>query len=112
MRISVLLSCAIALLMVGCASTGIGNRQVDNGPRQPRPTHVVVYDFAVSLDDMPGARATNGPDVGTGDLVITGYFQELNALSRARRMTFGFGKGQAEIANELEAAFGRQGWIE
>ncbi len=43
----------LALLMVGCTSTKITNRDEYAGGQIPRPARIIVYDFAVTPADLP-----------------------------------------------------------
>ncbi len=42
------------LLLAGCASTKVTDREVYQGPRLAKPQHIIVYDFADSPSDLPG----------------------------------------------------------
>ena len=53
--------CMFALLLVaGCASTEIYNRQKIVTGRIPRPAHVWVYDFGATPEDVPADSALAG----------------------------------------------------
>lgn len=49
-----------ALLLTGCASTKISNREVLVTEKLPRPAHVWVYDFAASPADVPSDSSLAG----------------------------------------------------
>jgi hypothetical protein len=40
-------------MVAGCASTEVVQRQEYKGAKLPRPTHIWVYDFAATPDDVP-----------------------------------------------------------
>jgi hypothetical protein len=40
-------------LLVGCASTKVSNREEYIGGELPRPARIIVYDFAVTPEDLP-----------------------------------------------------------
>ena len=51
---SPIVSCLVALLVVGgCASTKVADRQSLGNERLPRPDRIWVYDFAATAEDMP-----------------------------------------------------------
>lgn len=61
-----LVSCLVAILMVnGCASTKVSDREILVTERVPRPDHILIYDFAATPADVPAdsslaAAATAG----------------------------------------------------
>jgi Domain of unknown function (DUF4410) len=65
------------LLVAGCASTKISDRdEVVSGPL-PRPNTIWVYDFAATPDDVPSESALSGQDTGhdtpqTAEQIATG----------------------------------------
>jgi hypothetical protein len=47
-------SCLLALVLVaGCASTEVSNRQYYEGPQLARPDRIIVYDFTADPADVP-----------------------------------------------------------
>src|SRR5690242_9706706 len=85
----------------------------------PRPDRVLVYDFAVSPEQvslnrglfarlgelverierlgLPAERAAAGQAAPTGSLAITGQFLSIDEGNRMRRTMIGFGAGQSEV---------------
>ena len=60
---SVFAACLVlALLVTGCASTKISNREVLVTEQLPRPAHVWVYDFAASPADVPSDSSLAGTE--------------------------------------------------
>ena len=58
---SPIVSCLFALLVVaGCASTEMTDRQEFNGGKLPRPGHIWVYDFAATPAEIPADSALAG----------------------------------------------------
>jgi hypothetical protein len=58
---SPIVSCLFALLVVaGCASTEITERQEYKGGKLPRPGHIWVYDFAATPAEIPAESALAG----------------------------------------------------
>jgi hypothetical protein len=55
-------SCLLVLLIVGaCASVETtGRRSYDGGQNYPRPTRIIVYDFAATADDVAASSAITG----------------------------------------------------
>jgi hypothetical protein len=50
--------CLLALLVVeGCASTKVTDRQPVVTERLPRPDHILVYDFIAAPSDLPAQSA-------------------------------------------------------
>jgi len=43
----------VLVLLAGCASTNITNREAYSGGKIPRPARIVVYDFAATTADLP-----------------------------------------------------------
>ncbi len=51
-------SCLLALVLVaGCASTEVSNRQYYEGPQLARPDRIIVYDFTADPADVPANSA-------------------------------------------------------
>lgn len=47
-------SCALAVaILAGCAQTTVTQQQAYQGPRLPRPSRIIVYDFAAMPADLP-----------------------------------------------------------
>ncbi|HEX5078045.1 MAG TPA: DUF4410 domain-containing protein [Geminicoccaceae bacterium] len=46
-------ACLALVLVAGCASTDVSNRQYYEGPPLPRPAHIIVYDFTGNPADVP-----------------------------------------------------------
>ena len=56
-----IVSCLFALVMVaGCASTEVTNRQILVNEKLPRPDHIWVYDFAATPADVPAESGLAG----------------------------------------------------
>ncbi|MGH7261203.1 MAG: DUF4410 domain-containing protein [Nitrospiraceae bacterium] len=56
-----IVSCLFALVMVaGCASTEVTNRQILVDEKAPRPGHIWVYDFAATPAEVPADSALAG----------------------------------------------------
>ena len=54
-------SCLFARVVVaGCASTKVTNRQILVNGRIPRPDHILVYDFVATPSDVPADSALAG----------------------------------------------------
>ena len=49
-----------ALLLTGCASTKVSNREILVTEKLPRPAHIWVYDFASTPADVPSDSAVAG----------------------------------------------------
>ena len=64
--VNCVVSCLIAILMVnGCASTKVSDREILVTEKVPRPDHILIYDFAATPADVPAdsslaAAATAG----------------------------------------------------
>jgi len=43
------------LLLVGCTSTKVSNTEEFRGGKIPRPARIIVYDFAVTPEDLPSS---------------------------------------------------------
>ena len=53
-----IVSCLFAMVVVaGCASTEVTNRQILVDEKIPRPNHIWVYDFAAKPADVPADSA-------------------------------------------------------
>jgi Domain of unknown function (DUF4410) len=51
-------SCLLALVVLaGCASTEMSNRQYYEGPQLARPDHIIIYDFTADPADVPANSA-------------------------------------------------------
>ena len=60
--------CLFALLLLaGCASTEVTNRQTYSGEKLARPDRIIVYDFAATPDEVPAEStlAAAPPDATT-----------------------------------------------
>lgn len=58
------ISCLFALIVVaGCASTEVTERQEYKGGKIPRPGHIWVYDFAATPAEVPAGSALAGQPV-------------------------------------------------
>ena len=84
-----IVSCLVALLVVaGCASTKVSDRQTLVNERLPRPDRIWVYDFAATAGDVPGDSALAGqygnPTGQTAEHVATG--RALGSLIAAELM--------------------------
>ena len=56
-----IVSCLFALVVVaGCASTQVTNRQILVDEKLPRPDHIWVYDFVATSADVPADSALAG----------------------------------------------------
>ena len=61
---SYIVSCLFALVVVaGCASTEVTERQEYKGGKIPRPNHIWVYDFAATPAEVPADSALAGKPV-------------------------------------------------
>ena len=61
---SYIISCLFALIVVGgCASTEVTERQEYKGGKIPRPNHIWVYDFAATPAEVPAGSALAGQPV-------------------------------------------------
>lgn len=75
---SPIVACLVALLVVtGCASTEITERQEYKGGKLPRPGHIWVYDFAATPAEIPADSALAGkplehPTPQTPEQIATG----------------------------------------
>jgi len=51
-------ACLLALVLVaGCASTEVSNRQYYEGPPLARPAHIIIHDFTANPADVPPSSA-------------------------------------------------------
>lgn len=50
----------VLVIVAGCASTQVGNRQILVNERMPRPDRILVYDFIADPADMPADSALAG----------------------------------------------------
>ena len=84
------------LLLVGCTSTKLSNEEEYQGGKIPRPPHILVYDFAVTPDDLPAwadagshpeAAAAAPEDVEAGRKVGADLAKELVKKLNAMGMT-------------------------
>lgn len=55
-----LVMCLFALVVVGCATTEVTNRQMLVNEKLPRPNHIWVYDFAATPAEVPADSAIAG----------------------------------------------------
>jgi len=56
--------CMLILLVVaGCATTKVTDREQLVIGQLPKPTHILVYDFAASAADIPANSAFTGEDL-------------------------------------------------
>ncbi len=73
-----IVSCLFALVVVaGCASTEVSNRQILVTEKIPRPGHIWVYDFAATPAEVPADSALAGkqsehPTPQTAEQIETG----------------------------------------
>jgi hypothetical protein len=49
--------CVLLLLLAGCASTNVTERQTYAGPKLPRPDRIIVYDFAATPEEVSAQSA-------------------------------------------------------
>jgi hypothetical protein len=84
----------LALMITGCASTKVSNRQsnIGAGEKLPKPAHIWVYDFVANPADVPADSAYAGAAAGTqteeqiatgrelGNIVATTLVEEINNL--------------------------------
>jgi hypothetical protein len=92
-----IVSCLIAAIVVaGCASTEVADRQVLVSDRLPRPNHILVHDFAAAPADVPAesALASHAAPPGMG--------QTPQHIATGRRVG-------AEIASHLVQEIRRMG---
>jgi hypothetical protein len=73
----IMLSLFALLIVAGCASTKLSNRDEVVTGNIPRPNTIWVYDFAATPDDVPGESALAGQDTGhstpqTAEQIATG----------------------------------------
>ncbi len=60
-KLTFLVPCLLAVLLAaGCSSTKVSNRQRLVYDQLPRPSQIVIYDFAASADDIPSDSAFAG----------------------------------------------------
>ena len=84
-----ILVCLFALVVVaGCASTKVSNRQILVNEKIPRPDHIWVYDFASTPGEVPP------------DSAIAGQVSEPSTLPTAEQIAAGRQAG-AEVAMAL-----------
>ena len=73
-----IVSCVFALVVIaGCASTEVSNRQILVTEKIPRPNHIWVYDFAATPAEVPADSALAGqhsahPTPQTAEQIATG----------------------------------------
>jgi uncharacterized protein DUF4410 len=73
-----IVSCLFALVVIGgCASTEVSNRQILVTEKIPRPGHIWVYDFAATPAEVPADSALAGkqvehPTPQTSEQIATG----------------------------------------
>ena len=73
-----IVSCLFALVMVaGCASTNVTDRQILVNEKLPRPGHIWVYDFAATPADVPtdsplAGQSSEHPTPQTAEQIATG----------------------------------------
>ena len=73
-----IVSCLFALLVIGgCASTEVADRQTLVSGKIPRPNHIWVYDFAATPGEVPADSALAGqhsahPTPQTAEQIATG----------------------------------------
>ena len=59
-------SCMFALLLLaGCASTRVSDRETYAGAKLPRPDRILVYDFAATPDEVPAQSTAAAAAAGT-----------------------------------------------
>jgi Domain of unknown function (DUF4410) len=62
-----LVSCLFVVVVIaGCASTKVTDRQILVTERIPRPDHILVHDFVATLADVPADSALAGASTGHG----------------------------------------------
>ena len=71
-------SCVFALLLLaGCASTKVSDRETYAGAKLPRPDRILVYDFAATPDEVPAqstlATASAGTTPQTAEDIAEGH---------------------------------------
>ncbi len=54
----------VLLLLVGCASTTVSDRQTYEGPKLARPDRILVYDFAATPAEVPAESAVASQSAG------------------------------------------------
>jgi hypothetical protein len=52
-----LAGCLLVLVVAGCASTEVSNRQYYEGPQLPRPGRIIIHDFTADPADVPAGSA-------------------------------------------------------
>lgn len=88
---------AILLLVAGCASSSVAQRQSNvAGETLTRPERVLVYDFAGTLDDLPA------------DSVIARYTQQRTVPQTPRQVVLGRRLGRL-VAEDLVRELNRAG---
>ena len=87
-RVGSAIGAALALLLAGCASSGVAQRQSTPAAQEvTRPALIIVYDFAGTADDLPS------------DSVIAGYHEQRSARQTRREVELGRRLGQLVAAN-------------
>jgi hypothetical protein len=95
-KIAIVAMCLIAMVLImGCASTKVADREQDVTGQLPRPANIWVYDFAATAADLPAESALAGqPDLDTtpqsaeqiaegrklGDEIANQLVQQINAM--------------------------------
>lgn len=82
--------CVIALVVAGCASTKVADRQILVNEKLARPAHIWVYDFAATAAEVPA------------DSAVAGQYAEHPTPQTAEQIAAGRRLG-VEIASELAA---------
>jgi len=78
------------VVAAGCASTKVSDQQILVTEKLPRPDRILVYDFAATVDDMPGESA------------LAGHHEEHDQPQTPEQVAAGRKLG-GEIASELAA---------
>jgi len=68
----------LTIVLTGCASTSVNDRNQYAGAKLSRPAHIIVYDFAASPGDIPSDSGLTGKSTGYG----TPQTAEQQALGR------------------------------
>jgi hypothetical protein len=88
MRLGLVIGAAGVLLLAGCASSGVTQRQSTAAAQElTRPELVIVYDFAATGDDLPS------------DSVIARYYQERSVPQTSKEVELGRQLGQLVAQN-------------
>jgi hypothetical protein len=83
-----IIGAAGVLLLAGCASSGVAQRQSTAAAEElTRPRHIVVYDFAGTREDLPP------------DSVIAAYYQERNVRQTRKEVELGRKLGRLVAKN-------------